>query len=67
MRWEKKIYRVIKRFALLPITDDEGNCVWLEWAYISQRRRKWYGGEYLAWDKRFVTKEEYKKYMRERK
>lgn len=65
MQWKKRQSRIIKKFALFPIADVDGNCRWLEWVYISQYRYRLNHVEYGDWHNiKFITKEEYLKYKK---
>lgn len=50
MRWQQEYTRVVKRFALRPITI-KGDTVWLEFCYIRQRRHLlgyWYNHDFVS-------------------
>lgn len=66
MRWKRKTkkYRFVKRFAFFPI--EIGNETrWLEFVYIHQVYEP-YNPVYDWKNYRFITKEEYKKYKKEK-
>jgi hypothetical protein len=67
MKWFKRRYRIIKRFALFPIyTSEDRECRWLEIVYIKQSR-SWLD----TWENcSFTTKERYledRRYWREKR
>jgi hypothetical protein len=69
MRWKVEPdpkphdYRVVKRFAFLPIeVDDEAR--WWETVYILQQYSKTIINTYNWFDRNFTTEEEYRKYLR---
>lgn len=62
MRWFKEYSRVVRRFAIFPITImDETR--WLEIVYLRQR---YYKLSYMWGNTEFVTKEDYISYRKEK-
>lgn len=60
--------RIVKRFALFPI-EIYPVTIWLEIVYIKQKWTEGMGGELGGitdhwWNRKFVTEEEYKKYVK---
>lgn len=65
MKWKRPHYRIIKRFAFLPV-EIRSDFVWLEMAYI---RQEFHQGITFSWweDIEYVTKKDYKEYKKGKK
>lgn len=68
MRWTRKQFRVLKRFAFLPIEIDE-EFRWFEWVYIQQIYNPYSSNaSILGWvTKKFVSRHEYLSFKKEKK